>query len=43
MDLRRFYREVTRKPRAGQPHYEESRRDYQDALNRSVDGMLTVR
>jgi hypothetical protein len=43
MDFLRYYRALARRNPAHVPHADEARRDFQDALQRAVDGMLFVR
>jgi hypothetical protein len=43
MDLTKYYRELAGKAGRFLPHYDEARRDYQDAISRTVDGLLFTR
>jgi hypothetical protein len=43
MDFQKYYRELSRKSRVGAPRADEARRDYQDAISRSIDALLRSR
>lgn len=43
MMFEKYYRELTRRNAASTPSADEARRDYLDALHRTLDGLLSVR
>lgn len=43
MDFTKYYRELASRAGRFMPTFDEARRDYQDALSRTVDGLLFTR